>query len=229
MNPEEIESPRTIRWQKRLLPFMVGMIALLTLFFLAASFYQLYYLHKRIERCPTLNLEPALSMLDSTALNITDLDKLEFARWKTLSTLEGYTLERRYHQANVFLMSRIWKNYLGFVTGMILALVGAVFILGKLREPTSKLDAESSIWKFSLTTASPGLLLALLGTILMITTIVSHKRIEVQDRSTYTQLWISPYVVEEGEETIDTDSTDDWVEEGDKALKEKKKKNKSNE
>lgn len=222
MSSKEIEPPRTIKWQKRLLPFMVGMIALLTFFFLVASFYQLYYLHKKIENCPKLNLESAMSLIDSTDLNLTELDRLDFVRWRTLSTLEGYTLKRRYHQANVLLMSRIWKKYLGFVTGMILALVGAVFILGKLREPTSTLNAESGIWKFSLTTASPGLLLALLGTILMITTIVTHKKIEVKDRSTYTHMWLPPDIL--GEESIDIDSLDDWVEEGAKDLKGKKKK-----
>jgi len=223
------EPTKTIKWQKRLLPFMVGMIVLLTLFFLVASFYQLYYLHQRIEHCPQLNLEPALSVLDTEGFDLTQMDKLELARWKTLSTLEGYTLERRYHQANVLLMSRIWKKYLGFVTGMILALVGAAFILGKLREPTSTLGAETGIWKFSLTTASPGLLLALLGTILMITTIVTHKQIEVKDRPTYVHLWMAPYVVEGEEDTIDTDNVDDWVEEGAEALEKTKGKKKGNE
>jgi len=190
---------------------------------------RLYYVHKKIENCPKLNLEPAMSLLDSAGFDLTEMDKLDLARWETLSTLEGYTLERRYHQANVLLMSRIWKKYLGFVTGMILALVGAAFILGKLREPTSTLDAETGIWKFSLTTASPGLLLALLGTILMITTIVTHKKIEVQDKSTYTHLWIAPYVVEGGEDSIDVDNVDDWAEEGAKALKKTKEKKKGDE
>jgi hypothetical protein len=227
MNSEAKDPTRTTKWQKRLLPFMVSMIVILTFFFLAASFYQLYYLHQKIEDCPTLNLEPAMSLLDDPDVDLTQIDKFDLARWKTLATLEGYTLERRYHQANVFLMSRIWKKYLGFVTGMILALVGAVFILGKLREPTSTLDAETGIGKFSLTTASPGLLLALLGTILMITTIVTHKKIEVQDKPTYTHLWVAPYMVEQGDDTIDTDNVNNWAEEGEKDLKkaeEKKKK-----
>lgn len=219
MSSDAKDPTKTTRWQKRLLPFMVGMVVILTFFFLAASFYQLYYLHQRIEKCPTLNLESAMSMLESPDVDLTEIDKFDLTRWKTLATLEGYTLERRYHQANVFLMSRIWKKYLGFVTGMILALVGAAFILGKLREPTSKLDAETSVGKFSLTTASPGLLLALLGTILMITTIVTHKKIEVQDKPTYVHLWMAPYVVEEGDDSIDTDNVGDWVEEGEKDLK----------
>jgi hypothetical protein len=55
-----------------------------------------------------------------------------------LSSLETNIVERRYHQANVSLMSRVWTRYLGFVTGMVLAMVGSIFILGKLREMESQ-------------------------------------------------------------------------------------------
>jgi len=68
---------------------------------------------------------------------------------------------------------------------MILALVGAAFILGKIRESETRLDVNG-IWKFSIITASPGLVLALLGTILMITTIVTHFEIAVEDAPVYT-------------------------------------------
>jgi hypothetical protein len=64
---------------------------------------------------------------------------------------------------------------------MILALIGATFVLGKLREPESSAAAEGSLWKFSMTTASPGLMLALLGTILMITAMVTNPAIKVNE------------------------------------------------
>jgi hypothetical protein len=180
---------RETRWQKRLLPFMVVVLSLVMLFFFTASAFQLYYLHQRIERSPELDLNPALGILESNPAGASEKDKLEIGRWKTLSILEGNALQRRYHQANTLLMSRIWTAYLGFVTGMILALVGATFILGKLRESESQVDAGSQLWKFSITTASPGLVLALLGTILMITTMVSHYEIKVSDGQLYTAGW----------------------------------------
>jgi hypothetical protein len=184
----EMGTPRITGWQKKLLPFMIGMLTVLTLFFFIASIKQIYDLHSRIEQAPELDLNPALNVLQNNERDASK-DKLDSARWKTLSILEGHALQRRYHQANVLLMSRVWTTYLGFVTGMILSLVGAAFILGKLREPESKLDAESTLWKFSLTTASPGLILALLGTILMVTTMVTHFDIEVQDGPLYTSTW----------------------------------------
>ncbi len=184
MKSKETESLKEIKWQKKLLPVMIGVLVVLTIFFFVASFVQLYYLHTRIEKSPALDLEPALALLEKNVTSNSQ-QRLEYAKWKALAILEGHALQRRYHQTNVALMARIWKNYLGFVTGMILALVGAAFILGKLKEPKSKLDAESNLWKFSMTTASPGLLLALLGTILMITTIFVHTKIEVIDRPVY--------------------------------------------
>jgi len=158
MESQRMETRGVFSWQKKLLPLMIGMLAVLAFFFFVASFIQLYYLHTRIEDAPKLDLAQAFSIPDSGGA-ATDIGKLDYSKWKALSILEGYSLQRRYHQANVLLMSRVWTRYLGFVTGMILAFVGAAFILGKLREPETKLDSEG-IWKFSLTTASPGLILA---------------------------------------------------------------------
>jgi len=192
MESKEDESPKRVAWQKRLLPLMTGMLVVLTLFFFVASLTQLYYLHRRIEQAPQCDLEATLSMLEKLGPNMAVKDQFEAVRWRTLSTLEEYAMKRRYHQANVLLMSRIWTRYLGFVTGMILALVGAAFILGKLREPETKLDAEG-VWKFSITTASPGLVLALLGTILMVSTIVTHQEITTEDIPLYTGAWSSSF------------------------------------
>ena len=184
MESQRMETRGIFSWQKKLLPLMIGMLAVLAFFFFVASFIQLYYLHSRIEDAPKLDLAQAFSIPDSGAA--ADMGRLDYSKWKALSILEGYSLQRRYHQANVLLMSRVWTRYLGFVTGMILAFVGAAFILGKLREPETKLDSEG-VWKFSLTTASPGLILAVLGTLLMLATIVTHTEIEVTDRPLYTQ------------------------------------------
>jgi hypothetical protein len=82
-------------------------------------------------------------------------------------------------------MSRVWTSYLGFVTGMVLALVGAAFILGKLQEPVSELSTALQGTSISLKSASPGLLLAALGTILMLATIITHHRIDVVDKAVY--------------------------------------------
>ncbi len=181
-------------WQRRLLPLMIGMVVVLTAFFFVASFVQLYYLQTRIENAPQLDLKPALTSLDNVEAGLkaqggaaaaSQESRIEFVKWKSLLLLEGNALQRRYHQAGVLLISRIWTRYLGFVTGMILALVGAVFILGKLRESSSTLGAESGAWKMSVTSASPGLILAVLGTILMLATLATNLEMQVNDGPVY--------------------------------------------
>ena len=133
--------------QDRLLPLMVTMLIVLALLFFIAGFVQFYYLNQMIEKGPRLEasalVDDHFKLLDST----TPEQQLDFIRWKTLSLLEGHAVQQRYHQAKIFLMSRIWTRYLGFITGMTLALVGASFILGKLREPESRLGMDQRFFK----------------------------------------------------------------------------------
>lgn len=166
-------------WQERLLPLMVRMIVGLTLFFFIASFVQLAYLHLTIQQAPRVDYATLLQEQDPERLSVS---------FQTLAVLDAGILERRYHQANVLLMSRVWARYLGFVTGMILALVGAVFILGKLREETSEVSAEGTAGSLSLRSSSPGLVMTVLGVALMVTTIVTHHEIQTADSPVYLRL-----------------------------------------
>lgn len=175
------ESPELIKWQKTLLPFMRATLALIAMFFFIATIVQFYFLQKRIEQSPRLNLDSVLIQDNKNPQESTS----KISKWEVLSLLEGHAIERRYHQAGMMLMARVWIMYLGFITGMILAIVGATFILGKLRESSSTLGADSVAGTFSLQTASPGLILSLLGTILMITTMVARPEINVIDVPLY--------------------------------------------
>ncbi|MCK4512097.1 hypothetical protein KAW64_10180 [bacterium] len=176
---ESIGKQPNQRWQERLLPLMVRMIVALSIFFFVTSFAQLVYLHSRIGLCPAHDPLEALGL--PSAIDTSSEDGVALAELRALVALEASVLELRYHQANVLLMSRIWSRYLGFVTGMILALVGAAFILGKLQEQPSEITSSAQGLQFTLRTASPGLLLVALGVALMITTIVTHHEIETRD------------------------------------------------
>ena len=167
------------RWQVRLLPLMSRMIVGLTIFFFAASLAQLIYLDRTIEQVPSTDFARLGIGAPAAA------QKLASPEFRILASLDAALLERRYHQANVFLMGRLWTSYLGFVTGMILALVGAVFILGKLREDTSELNTTGVAGTMSLRSSSPGIILAALGVVLMITTIVTNHPIQTADSPIY--------------------------------------------
>lgn len=174
------QDARLDSWQSRLLPLMIAMLVGLTLFFFAASLLQLVYLNRKIWDAPRVDVRALRSESGNGELS-------EAVRFNTLAVLEANVVERRYHQSNVLLMSRVWARYLGFVTGMILALVGAAFILGKLREDVTSLEAKGSGAGLTLQSASPGLVLAVLGVALMAATIVTHQEIRTTDTAVYMQ------------------------------------------
>ncbi len=172
------------KWQKNMLPFMSRFIIVLSGFFFLASLVQLFYLHNVIQDKPQFNIQQTLAGLNFDSTKTHD-EILEAARLKALVALEASSIDNQYHQAKVLLMARLWTSYIGFVTGMILAIVGAVFILGKLSEVSSELTARISGNEMTLKSASPGLILAVLGTCLMITTLVVNHKIETRQTAIY--------------------------------------------
>lgn len=157
------------QWQIRLLPVMIKMVVALTVFFFVASMVQLYSIQKRILKTPGVKQE---------WIQETENDP-------GLIALELLCIEKRYHQGNLSLMSRIWLKYLGFVTGMVLSLIGAVFILGKLREPQSQVELSAQSVRLSLISSSPGLVMIAFGTLIMLGTIFKHNPIDVYDQGIY--------------------------------------------
>lgn len=175
-----LEAKQTARWQRSQLPFMRGMLILLTIFFCIASATFVFMLQERLESWQPES-EFAIADYfpsDQAASN----GAIPNAQFLAFYKLEQQALERRYIRANTLLLSRIWIKFLGFLTGIILAVVGSVFILGKMREAPSKLESENQITgKLSLNSSSPGLFMTLFGTILMLTTILTHNEITVED------------------------------------------------
>jgi hypothetical protein len=186
-------TPRTTResWQLTLLPLMSRMIVALTTFFFVVTLLQLGYVHWRIGLSTPVSFygffDPLLKYEDVSFEGMLAAKQLE-----ATALLEASAMQQRYHQASVLLMSRVWVRYLGFVTGMILCLVGATFILGRMEEPESTISATKAEWGLALRTASPGIILALLGTVLIVSTIVTHHPIEVSDSALYTGGWFRP-------------------------------------
>lgn len=177
------------RWQRRLLPLMSKMIIALAIFFFVVSVLQLGYLHWRIGLSTPARFEGTFESVEKAAGGSFD-KALRLKQLEIATELEVSAMEQRYHQANALLMSRVWARYMGFVTGMILCLVGSTFILGKLQEPESSLEATHTGWGVTLRTTSPGVLLATLGTILMVSTVLVYHPIDVTDTPLYTRGWL---------------------------------------
>ena len=167
----------------RLVQTAKRMLVGLTVFFFIASLAQLIYLHTQISNAPNLDVLKSISQRISKVPS--EQEQLPLIELESRLALEVLALKRRYHQANVLLMSRIWVSYLSFVTGMILCLVGASFILGKVREPPAEIKADSKFFTFAIASSSPGIILATLGTFLVVTSIMTNHRIAVLDRPVY--------------------------------------------
>jgi hypothetical protein len=158
------------RWQRRLLPFLVGTLGVLTVLFCAAIAWETRYIQNRMESALELDLRPAMNQ--------------EF-RANAAFLLEADLIERRYRAADAAALSRIYLMFLGFGTGMVMALVGATFVLGKIAEPATSIDGSGSSFKASLHSGSPGVILAFFGTVLMLCTIFSKTEISLSDRAIY--------------------------------------------
>jgi hypothetical protein len=171
-------------WQRRLLPLMASVLVVASVAFLVFSLAQTNAVRARIENVPLTSVEWVLdAACDTEALAFSE--RQACTQMKAAVLLEVYTIQRRYHQANAALMVRAWIKYLGFLTGMMIGIVGAVFILGRLAEPRSELTAEGLAGKFSLSSMSPGLILVTLGMVLMITTVVVNPPTDVGDAAVY--------------------------------------------
>jgi len=172
--------PDLVKWQRTLLPVMtLFVIALATLFFV----FSINTLHQVNDFVQGEHEELRAQIKD--VIKPKPADTTQDAIQRGLLLLEADALDRRYHQASALLMSRIWGKHLAFMTGMIMAFLGAIFILGKLSESPSAVSAYTSGWSVSLTSASPGILLAFFGTVLVALSIAIQGSVDVRDVPVY--------------------------------------------
>jgi hypothetical protein len=177
------EIVQTARWQSRLLPFMMWAVAIGGVVFFAATLWQLHQLQSAVEFRGVSVADAFRRFEEASKSGATD--DLSYLQFKTLALLEETAVSHRYHAAGSVLLARVWTRYAGFLTGMILSLVGATFILGKLREEQTQLGAEGQALKLALYTSSPGIVLATLGTLIMITTLAVPFEVKTQDAALY--------------------------------------------
>lgn len=173
----------TIVWQRGLLPFMTHFVVTMAVAFFLFSGFHVYEVTRYIQEGERQSIrtvvQAEISRPLATPLTATDLNN------NALILLEADTLDKRYHQAGGMLMSRIWSRQLTFITGMVLAFVGAVFILGKLSESSSHISGETAQVKLAITSASPGLILSFFGTSLIIASLFVASNLDVADGAAY--------------------------------------------
>jgi hypothetical protein len=173
-------------WQRALLPLMSGMVVLTSVFFAIVVLYQTHDLQTTLKsKAGGGDLSQILSKQELP--NSTQGSDPGYMPWKVAAILEGDLIRRRYEQGTATMLARIWTRAMGFITGMILALVGAAFVLGKLQERPSSVQQEAGPIKVSIASTSPGVILATLGTLLMSITLLTRFEVDTRDVAVYVQ------------------------------------------
>lgn len=188
-----LETDQVIDWQKKLLPWLIVMPTLLILLFLYLATRQMQQFNTVIDAKSESAVEKLLVSPSDSALDTKLRGNMDYVRWVTLARMEEKSFDKRYNQGGLLLASRIFTKYLGFLTGMILAIVGAVFIIGKLQESSSDIEgAVGEQMKLKIVSSSPGIIFGVLGTVLMLSTILQHAEIQLKDQP----LFLNPYNIQ---------------------------------
>ena len=179
------ESARIWQWQRRLLPYLLAAVVLLAIAFFVSTFVQFERLNAAVAVAPDPRLGQTFDGFDARAARLPPEQAVDLLRWKVTALLEADIVSHRYAQVNATLLMRAWTRSVGFVTGMILALLGALFILAKLSEAQTQLGGEAAGSKATLATSSPGIVLTVLGTALMLVTLTVDFRYGTSDVPVY--------------------------------------------
>lgn len=195
------DEPARIDWQKKLLPWIIAMPTLLIVVFILLSTIQMRRIENFVYQNNGLILKKELPAPSSIQIDSAISSKIAYIKLYSLASMEEISMNRRYNAAGASMLSGIYTRYLGFFTGMILAIVGAIFVISKFRENLSNIDMSlAEQMKFRILSSSPGILFAFLGTVLMIVTIIKRSEFAVKDSPLYLNYTTLPAdgVTEEG-------------------------------
>jgi hypothetical protein len=180
--PDQIDDPQrdASKWQKSL--FLIGFVFLLFVFgtFVVTSIINISKVQDSISGAPILS--------DSTIIHLyRELGTVPIAESASFMLLENQMVKKRYHNANVILNAQIYIKFLGFITGMIISVIGALFVLGKYREyPVHTNISGSKIpVNIMLQTTSPGIILCLIGSAIMLSSIFHSPAHYVKDEAIF--------------------------------------------
>jgi hypothetical protein len=172
-----------IRWQNRMAPLMAGAVVVTAVFFAFIMLVRFSSIEATLQEAPPTQL--AVTWTRQGIEPTTWRDQQQLASSEANFGLERELIARRYRVASAIMSLRLWTRLMGFLTGMILAMVGAAFTLGKLDAPESEIVGGASGATLSVKSASPGIVMAILGTVLIGMSLVVPVTAEVRDTAVY--------------------------------------------
>jgi hypothetical protein len=190
-DPRAAEHER--EWQRRTMPWMLGLLMFLSVVFILASIAGAATVRSDFLTERQHYVDSALLDLRGTVKASRIEDRVEAARFLTLASLDARLIELRHHRTSSLVLASIWTRFMGYLTGMILALIGAIFVLGRIRDSSATtISGGQQGFQGSMTTTWPGLILAVLGTILMLASSQIRTAGSQQEAPVYTQRWLAP-------------------------------------
>jgi ABC-type multidrug transport system fused ATPase/permease subunit len=181
LDPRGFEDPSLLAWQRLVLPFMMGSLVFVGLVFIAATLWFFRALQERLEY-KTTNLVEVIERLPK--LEDPKKEGQTYRDWYIRAVLESTALQQRFNVQATVVNGRVWTRFMGFLTGMLLALTGCVFVLGKLRESIT-FTGEGQGAKAALATSSPGVFLAFLGAAVISISLLVQSSVEMTDVAVY--------------------------------------------
>ncbi|MES2650032.1 MAG: hypothetical protein V4717_24360 [Bacteroidota bacterium] len=164
----------------RIILYIIGLPVLFLLLFIVVSMLQLREINSRIEEGQSQTIkEITRSLTSKDSMSETHMQFL------ALAVLEEESLGERYRQGHYSLVSRSFRQFLGFFTGIIMVIVGSVFVLLKLREEINAGGEQGDGWKFTLVTNSPGVAFGIVGAVLIAIASATSDKINVSDSGLY--------------------------------------------
>jgi hypothetical protein len=185
----------------RLIPIVIVFPVIFLIFFIVVSMIQLREINSRIEE----GQSQAVKELLKKATNGEQISE-QYRQFITLAALEEESLAERYRQGHYSLVSRSFKQFLGFFTGIIMVIVGSVFILLKLKDKVDLGAQQGESWKISLITSSPGVAFGVVGAVLIGIASLTNDTISVRDSGLYLtrEYLVAPYFSGSPRSTLDT-------------------------
>lgn len=168
------------RFYIKIVPFVIVIPVLFLILFIIVSMLQLRDINSRIEEGKSQTIKEMVGRLDDK-----DTVSEAYNQFLMLANLEEEGLNERYRQGHYSLVSRSFKQYLGFFTGIIMVIVGSLFVLLKLKEQIDTSANKGEAWKFSLVTNSPGVVFGIVGAVLISIALKINDRINVSDSGVY--------------------------------------------
>ncbi|MDO8838522.1 MAG: hypothetical protein Q7V31_06295 [Parvibaculum sp.] len=109
-----------------------------------------------------------------------------------LAYLDLEVIKMRHNRTVVALQSRTWMKFLTSMFGAVLVTLGAIFVLGQVSAPHFRAHVEGRGVNVALASASPGLVIVVIGAGLLVASMIVHHEVSQTDQALFIEGRIDP-------------------------------------